>query len=115
MAADAAKYVWDAIAAAEAAQKFASGKSLDAYIADHLLRSAIERQLEIFGEALNRLRQVDPTTAAAITHLPRAVALRNILVHAYADVDPLIVWGVVDSHLNDMLAQLRVLGSDGPR
>lgn len=73
------------------------------------MRSAIERQLEILGEALSQLRRVDPATASLLTDLPRAVALRNILIHAYADVDDAIVWGVVERHLEPLMAQLRPL------
>lgn len=71
-----------------------------------MLRAAIERQFTILGEALGRLRQVDPTLAARLTDLPRAVALRNLLVHAYAEIDDDIVWGVVGGHLPALLSEL---------
>jgi len=47
-----------------------------------MLRSAVERQFEIVGEALNQLRQTDKATAAHIPDLPKAVGLRNVLIHA---------------------------------
>jgi uncharacterized protein with HEPN domain len=109
MAPEAAKFLWDAVEAASAAQRFAQGKSLDDYLGDELLRSGIERQLEIFGEALNRFRKLDEHAAERIDDLPRAVALRNILVHGYATVDPMIVWGVLAERLNPMLVQLKAL------
>ena len=87
MAPDAAKYIWDAIGAAERVMRFASGKSFNDYLDDELLRSGIERQFEILGEALGQLRKCAPDIANSIADLPRAVALRNILIHAYADVD----------------------------
>ncbi len=61
---------------------FAHDKSFVEYQADDLLRSAIERQLTIIGEAFNQLRQIDPETADAIPELPRVVGFRNVLVHA---------------------------------
>ena len=72
-------------------------------------RSAIERQLEILGEALLQLRKVDPETAARIPELHRAVALRHVLIHGYANVDNNIVWGVVRQHLDPLLLALRNL------
>lgn len=103
------KYLWDAIAAAQQALQFVSGKSFDDYQNDALLRSGVERQLLIVGEALSRLRQIDPTTAAHIPDLPRAIGLRNILAHAYADVDDVLVWGLVCGPLAQLIADLQAL------
>jgi uncharacterized protein with HEPN domain len=75
------KYVWDATEAARRILRFTQGKTLDDYQRDELLRAAVERQLTIVGEALSRVRQIEPLVAERIADLPRAVALRNILVH----------------------------------
>jgi len=109
MSPDAAKYLWDAQQAAERALRFVQGKTFDDYLADELLRSAVERQLEIVGEALSQLRKVDPATASTIPDLPQAVALRNVLIHAYATVNDRLVWGVVEQHLRPLLDRLMVL------
>jgi uncharacterized protein with HEPN domain len=71
-----------------------------------LLRAAVERQFTILGEALSHVRRLEPEVAARVADLSRAVALRNILVHGYADVDDRIVWGVVIGPLWTMLAEL---------
>jgi uncharacterized protein with HEPN domain len=77
-----------------------------------LLRSAVERQFEIVGEALAQLRKVDAETAATIPELPRIVAFRNILIHGYATVDDRIVWGVVEGSLPALRAALKKLLGD---
>jgi uncharacterized protein with HEPN domain len=46
------KYLWDALTAADLIADFVAGKDFDAYRADPLLRSGVERQMEIIGEAL---------------------------------------------------------------
>jgi uncharacterized protein with HEPN domain len=109
MQADAAKYLWDAKQAARRILRFAAGRTVDDYRGDELLRSAIERQFTILGEALARLRQLDASLAARITDLPRAVAMRNVLVHAYAEIDDDVVWGVVSGPLTTLLEELESL------
>ena len=93
------KYLYDVARAAALALEFVRGKSFAEYAADALLRSAVERQLEIVGEALVRLAKIDPETAAQISEHKRIVAFRNILIHGYADIDHRIVWGVLEGKL----------------
>lgn len=87
MAPEAAKYLWDAQAATQRIQRFIQGKSFDEYLADELLRSGVERQFEIIGEALGQLRKQFPDVAEKIAELPRVVGFRNVLIHGYATVD----------------------------
>jgi uncharacterized protein with HEPN domain len=60
------KYLYDIARAAVLATEFISGRSFDNYAADAMLRSAVERQLEIVGEALAQLARIDPATASHI-------------------------------------------------
>ena len=106
---EACKYVWDALDAAKRIARFTNGKTLEMYQADDLLRSAVERQFEIIGEALSHLGRVDPSTAASIPELPRIIAFRNILIHGYASVDDKLVWGVVESKLTSLRDALELL------
>jgi uncharacterized protein with HEPN domain len=109
MHADAHKLLWDAQKAAERVARFTAGKVFADYERDDLLRSAVERQLEIVGEALGKLRRVDPATAASIRDIERIVGFRNIVVHGYATLDDRIVWGVIESHLLPLRTDLDAL------
>jgi uncharacterized protein with HEPN domain len=109
MHADAKKLLWDAQKAAQRVARFTAGKSFADYERDELLRSAVERQLEIVGEALNRLRRVDPATAATIRDIDRIVGFRNIVIHGYATLDDRIVWGIVESYLPTLGTELDAL------
>jgi uncharacterized protein with HEPN domain len=53
---DRRKYLWDALTAAELLREFSAGKFVEDYQADAMLRSAVERQFEIIGEALKSIR-----------------------------------------------------------
>lgn len=118
----AAKYLWDARHAAERVIRFISGRDYSGYLVDDMLRSAVERQFEIIGEAFAGLRRADPGLAEFIPNLPRIIAFRNVLIHGYATVDDRLVWGVVESelpqllaHLTDLLSQVEDTNPTSPR
>jgi uncharacterized protein with HEPN domain len=102
-------YLWDAKSAADAIASFAANRTFENYRSDLLLRSAVERQFEIIGEAPNRLSRVSPDLAAQIPDLGRMVAFRNILIHGYAVVDDEIVWRAIHENLPTLQAKLAEL------
>ena len=57
------------------------------------LRRAVERELDIIGEAVNHLLALDETIA--IDNARRIVDLRNFVIHGYDKVDNVIIWGVI--------------------
>jgi uncharacterized protein with HEPN domain len=101
------------VRAAGLARGFAEGRSFADYRADAMLRSAVERQFEIVGEALNQLSKVAPEIAAGIPDLRRVVAFRNILVHGYATVDDALVWQFLGDDLDRLEKVLRSLLEGG--
>lgn len=109
---EAAKRIWDAVEACRRIAEFVEGKSRADFEASALLRSAVERQLEIIGEALNKASVAWPQLAFDVPEIPRIVGLRNRLIHGYDVVDDELVWDVVVSKvaplhalLSDRLAQ----------
>ena len=58
---------------------------------------AVERQLEIIGEAANKIRQLDPTIE--ITGIKSIISLRNFIIHAYDSVDHEILWGILQKDI----------------
>ena len=104
------KYGFDIAQAARNILNFTSGKTLADYQASPLLQSAVERQFEIIGEAVSQLAKRDPATAQCIPEYRRLIAFRNILIHGYADVDEILVWGLIESHLPPLLTVLETLG-----
>jgi uncharacterized protein with HEPN domain len=90
------------------------GKSIDHYRQDRLLRQAIERNFEIIGEALNRLAQCDPTTAAGISKQRQIIGFRNVLIHGYDLIDHRVVWSTIEEEVPALLAEVAALLRAGP-
>jgi uncharacterized protein with HEPN domain len=94
----------DLVGACKLLAEFTTGKTFADYAADALLRSAVERQLEIVGEALRVAVQHQPRLAEQISDVPAIVAFRNQLTHAYSAIDHRTVWGILERRV----PQLRV-------
>ena len=87
-------------------REFTHDASFEAFLASDLLRSAVERQLEIIGEALGIAAKDDDSVQTHIPELPRIVALRNRLIHGYDSVDPELVWDVVQTKIGPLIDNL---------
>ncbi len=101
--------LWDAKRSAETILRFTTGLSFEDDEAGEMIRSAVERQFEILGEALNRLRRAEPQTAARTSGLRGAVALRNVPSHGYGTVDDGTVWTIIRHDVPALLGELTAL------
>jgi uncharacterized protein with HEPN domain len=104
---DTLAYLHDVRTAAENIQKFIGRKSFEEYIADLMIRSAVERQFEIIGEALARIARHDENLAAQIPGLRDIVDFRNVIAHGYDAVDNEIVWDIIKNHLPNLIQTCR--------
>ena len=92
MTAEFKQRIHDAIEACRAIGSFTQGVTFDDYAGNLLLRSAVERQFEILGEALNRASTMAPEIEALLPDLRRIVGMRNRIIHGYDSVDDEIIW-----------------------
>ena len=106
---EARKYLYDIQEAAALAAQFTAGKNFEEYARDAMLRMAVERAFAIIGEAMAQLARIDSALAEKITNLKNIIAFRNVLVHAYAQIDNRIVWGIVESELPILILEVTAL------
>jgi uncharacterized protein with HEPN domain len=106
---DPRKYLFDIAEACTLLQRFTAGKTLDDYVADPLLRSGVERQFEIIGEALNQALRRFPSLAARISDAEQIIAFRNRLIHGYASIADDVVWAVLEHSLPTLHAEVESL------
>ncbi len=86
------KCLVDALNACHAIHAFTETQTLETYQGDLLLRSAVERQFEIVGEALGRAEAADPEVVHLLPEIRRIIGLRNRIIHGYDSVDDELLW-----------------------
>lgn len=95
------KYLSDILTFIELIESFVSEiKSFDAYTEDYKTKSAVERQLAIIGEAINKYSK-EPN-AKELNNARSIISLRNRLVHAYDSIDDSIIWSILARHIDPL-------------
>jgi len=103
------KLLFDALAAIDAATSFVAGHEADHYADDLLIRSAVERQLEILGEACSRLAREEPELPTTIPAVRLAIGTRNRIIHGYDAVDDRLVYRTVVDDLPTLRVALAAM------
>lgn len=94
-----AAFLWDIREAANLIREFVSGIGVEEFTKSALIRSAVERQFAIIGEALSQLSRIAPDVVAEIPDASRVIGFRNILIHGYATIDYPTVWRIIHENL----------------
>ena len=82
-------------------------KTYENYKSNSILKRAIERNLEIIGEAMNRLLKENPEFM--IENAIRIIGLRNQIIHGYDSVSDENIWGIVTLHLPKLKSEVNSL------
>ncbi|QLH47561.1 MAG: DUF86 domain-containing protein [Bacteroidota bacterium] len=82
-------------------------KDFSNYQADVRTRRAVERNVEIIGEAMNRILKADETIT--ISNSRKLVDVRNRIIHGYDSVSDDIIWGIVIKHLPILQKEIEIL------
>ncbi|MFZ0409318.1 MAG: HepT-like ribonuclease domain-containing protein [Cyanobium sp.] len=109
MARDVSAYLQDVFDACNSIEDVMSGIPLDEYRSKRAVRSAVEREFIIIGEALRRVRALDERLFRSISNSRAIVDFRNLLAHDYGAVDDDAVFGLVYSDLIVLKAEVGVL------
>lgn len=109
-----AGHLWDVIEACREIQQFLAGKSYQDLLKDRMLRLSVERDLEIIGEAANR---VSEELQAKHPEIPwaRIVAQRNVISHEYGDIKLEWIWRVATERVPELVALLKPLIPPTPK
>jgi len=107
------KRLLDALHACQAIDSFVARYTFADYEQNLMLRSAVERQFEIIGEALRRAEVDDPEVSDLIPELHRIVGMRNRIIHGYDSVDDELLWQTIQRNVPPLRLHLeQVLKED---
>lgn len=96
---DPQKYVYDILSSCDFLLDFVAGRTVDDYKGGRGFRSAVERELQIIGEAVMQLDRVAPHLAARIPEHRNIIRFRHVLVHGYDSLHPATIWSVIEDKL----------------
>jgi uncharacterized protein with HEPN domain len=103
-----------ALLAVRKVPRFLAARTLTEYLADEQCQSAVERQLEVAGDALGQLRKLEPSLFARVPDGPLIVAFRNVLAHGYAVLDHRRVYDIATTRVAELSATLERLLAELP-
>jgi len=106
---DARAYLSDIIESCDAIEAAVEGLDLEGYVESRLVRSSVEREFIIIGEAIVVLSRKSPDTYAAITKARRIVDFRNRLAHEYSTVDDEFVYAIANHDVSVLRDECQAL------
>ena len=104
-------YLADVLESCDAIEAAVSDMRIDDYLGNRLVRSSVEREFTIIGEAVLALSHKAPDVFASITGARRIVDFRNRLTHEYPTVDDELVWGLAKVDLQVLRGECEALAS----
>lgn len=109
MTRDPEKFLYDMLESCRFLLELTKEENVERYKVDRVFRGAVERELQIVGEALMQLKSVDAQCAEQITDHERIIGFRHVLVHGYLTLEPDVVWHIVKERLPELRSELEAL------
>lgn len=103
-----AAYLWDMHDAARDVREFVAGRTWEDYLADKMLRAAVERKVEIIGEAARNVSAALKVAHPEVPWVPITVQ-RHRLAHEYATIINARIWQVATVHVPELIGLLEPL------
>ena len=91
------------------------GITYEVFLSNRQTRQSVERNFITIGEAVNRLRQRDPDVASRISAVAEIIGMRNVLIHAYREIDYARIWRTIETSLPQLLREVELLFAEGNR
>lgn len=86
-------------------------KMFEIYLIDLKTKRAVERNIEIIGEAMSRILKIQKQVL--ITNSRKMVDVRNRIIHGYDSVSDEVIWGIVVNDLSILKQEIEFLLHEG--
>ena len=101
------KYLFDILESLDSIDNYLDGVDFFQYQKNKMVRRAVERELEIIGEAMNMLLKLDKEVEISSTK--RIIGMRNRVIHGYDKIDDGVIWGTLKKHLSLLNKEVKKL------
>jgi uncharacterized protein with HEPN domain len=102
------KLLFDILESVNNIEEYLGGKRIfEDYDSNPMLQDAVERNLEIIGEAVNRILFTYPDIE--ISNSRRIVDVRNKIIHGYDEIENTQIWGIIINHLPTLKKEVEKL------
>jgi uncharacterized protein with HEPN domain len=92
------KWLFDIIASIDSINNYIGNRKIfEEYEKNKIIRRAVEREIQIIGEAISRIHRSGPDVT--VSNAVQIMAIRSRIVHTYDAVNNSIIWGIVVNHL----------------
>lgn len=105
------KWLYDVKVSIDEINSYFSNEEMDflEYKKNFMRKRAVERNLEIIGEAINRIIKTDIAIASKISDSIAIVGLRNQVIHAYDNISDETIWAILTNHLPKLKVEIDTL------
>lgn len=107
-----AKLFHDVLVASQELDGFLNSATMEKFYQDRSLQLIAEREFEIIGEALARLRRLDKDLIDQIPDSLRIIGMRNVITHGYDVLDYEILWDAYALHLPQLIHAIKQLSEN---
>lgn len=107
------KYLWDMLEAAKLVASITEGLTYEGYLQNRVIQLAVERAIEIIGEAARNVSRPYQDAHPQIPWRP-IVAQRHVLAHEYGEIKHDRIWRVVTVHIPELIGLLEPLVPEAP-
>lgn len=102
------KLLFDILTSVNNIEEYLGGKRIfEEYNSNPMLQDAVERNLEIIGEAVNKILFIEPDIE--ISNSRRIVDVRNKIIHGYDEIENAQIWGIIINHLPTLKSEVEKL------